>query len=89
MTYLLREISTGKWVTQEEACASLYFISNVGHNGPTAKMGLSTSQSKSNENKANKFQNNPLLGLVVKASLKPIRNVKVALLSLFVVKRKC
>ncbi|KAL2668122.1 hypothetical protein AAZX31_10G107500 [Glycine max] len=78
----------GKWVTQEEAYASPHFTSNAGHNGPTAKKSLSTSQSKSDENKGNKFNNGSSPGPVVTTSLNPKRNVKAAPSSLAVGKRK-
>lgn len=77
MAYLLREISTGKWVTQEEAYASPHFAS-------TTKKASSTSQS----NKGNKPHNGPLPGRVVTTSLNPTRNVKAAPSSLSLGKRK-
>ena len=89
MGYLLKEISTGKWVTQEEAYASPHFSSNAGHSGPTTKKSLSTSQSKSVEKKVeNKSQNGPSPGPVVTSSLNPMRNVKAAPSSLAAGKRK-
>ncbi|KAK7279018.1 hypothetical protein RJT34_24060 [Clitoria ternatea] len=78
----------GKWVTQEEAYASPHFTSNAVHNGPSAKKGLSTSQSKSDEIKANKVHNVPAPGRVVTNPLNPMRNVKAASSSLAVGKRK-
>ncbi|XP_061367149.1 zinc finger protein ZOP1 [Gastrolobium bilobum] len=78
----------GKWVTQEEAYASPHFTSNTRHNGSTAKKALSTSQSKSVENKANNSQNGPSPGPVVTTCLNPVRNVKASPSSLAVGKRK-
>ncbi|KAH1060582.1 hypothetical protein AAZX31_02G151600 [Glycine max] len=77
----------GKWVTQEEAYASPHFTSNARHNGPTVKKSLSTSQSKSDGNQANKFNNRSSPGPVV-TTLNPKRNVKAAPSSLAVGKRK-
>jgi len=88
MAYLLKNILTGKWVTKEEAYVSPHFKSNAGHDGPTAKKSLSTSQSKSDENKSNKFQNGSSSGPVFTSSLNPKRNVKAAPSSLAVGKRK-
>ncbi|KAG5063277.1 hypothetical protein JHK85_004460 [Glycine max] len=76
-----------KWVTQEEAYASPHFTSNARHNGPTVKKSLSTSQSKSDGNQANKFNNRSSPGPVV-TTLNPKRNVKAAPSSLAVGKRK-
>ncbi|XP_020233587.1 zinc finger protein ZOP1 [Cajanus cajan] len=78
----------GKWVTQEEAYASPHFTSNAGNNGSTAKKSLSTSQSKSDENKANMFHNGSAPGPVVTTSLNPKKNTKAAPSSLAVGKRK-
>ena len=75
-------------MTQEEAYASPHFTSNARHNGPTVKKSLSTSQSKSDENKGNKFNNGSSPGPVVTTSLNPKRNVKAAPSSLAVGKRK-
>lgn len=88
IAYLLNEISTGKWVTHDEAYASPHFASNAGRNVPSAKKGMTTSQSKSVENKVNKHDNGPLPGPVVRASLNPMRNAKAAPSSLSVGKRK-
>ncbi|XP_027363831.1 zinc finger protein ZOP1 [Abrus precatorius] len=74
----------GKWATQEEAYASPHFTSIAGHNGPAVKKALSTSQSKSDENKANKSSPGP----VFTTTLNPMRNVKAAPSSLAVGKRK-
>ncbi|XP_004505194.1 zinc finger protein ZOP1 isoform X2 [Cicer arietinum] len=78
----------GKWVTHDEAYASPHFASNAGRNVPSAKKGMTTSQSKSVENKVNKHDNGPLPGPVVRASLNPMRNAKAAPSSLSVGKRK-
>lgn len=78
-----QEISTGKWVTQEEAYASPHFASNAPR-----KKAFSTSQSKSAEKQGNKPHTGPLPGPVVTASLNPMRNAKAAPSSLAVGKRK-
>ncbi|ESW17533.1 hypothetical protein PHAVU_007G247000 [Phaseolus vulgaris] len=78
----------GKWVTKEEAYVSPHFKSKARHDGPTSKKSLLTSQSKSDENKSNKFQNGSSSGPVVTTSLNPKRNGKAAPSSLAVGKRK-
>ena len=77
MVYLLRGISTGKWVTQEEAYASPHFSSNAGNRGSIVKKPLSASESKSVESTvANKPQNGAARRPVVSNSLNPMRSAK-------------
>lgn len=75
-------------MTQDEAYGSPHFMSNTGINGPSAKKSLSTSQSKSDENKTSKFHNGSSPRPVVTAPLNPKRNVKAAPSSLTLGKRK-
>lgn len=86
MSYLLRGIATGKWVTQEEAYASPHFSSNAGQRKPTVKKATSASQTKSNDDKDAKKSQAP--GPVVSSSLNPMRSVKAAPSSLAMGKRK-
>ncbi|GAV61358.1 zf-U1 domain-containing protein [Cephalotus follicularis] len=79
----------GKWVTQEEAYATVQILSD-SKDKPNMKRPVSTSGPKPvAENKgAFKSQNGPSPGPVVAASLNPMRSVKGAPSSLAVGKRK-
>lgn len=87
MVYQLRSYATGKWVTQEEAYATIKVSSDTKNKESTLKRPFSASAAGSTKQDKS-AQSGPPPGPVVSASLNPTRSVKGAPSALAVSKRK-